>query len=74
MKGIVIKSTGNWYNILAEDGQKINCRIKGRLRIDKYKSTNPIAVGDNVVISLEPDGNGVISEVGKRKNDFLAKR
>ena len=73
MKGTVVKSTGNWYIVLAEDEQKINCRIKGRLRIDGYKSTNPIAVGDRVSISLETDGNGIISEVEKRKNCIIRK-
>ena len=72
MKGIVIKSTGNWYVVLAE-GKNIKCRIKGRLRIDDYKSTNPIAVGDRVVIELEGDGNGIISEVEKRKNCIIRK-
>ncbi|MBI4929427.1 MAG: ribosome small subunit-dependent GTPase A [Bacteroidetes bacterium] len=73
MKGTIIKSTGNWYLVLAEGGEKINCRIKGRLRIDGYKSTNPIAVGDSVSISLEGDGNGIISDVGKRKNCIIRK-
>lgn len=73
MKGIVIKSTGNWYSVLSNDKQKINCRIKGRLRIDGYKSTNPIAVGDKVIIALEGDGNGIISEVEKRKNCIIRK-
>ena len=73
MKGTVIKSTGNWYSVLSDDGEKIKCRIKGRLRIEGYKSTNPIAVGDQVVIALEGDGNGVISEVDKRKNCIIRK-
>ncbi len=73
MKGTVIKSTGNWYVILSEEGKNIKCRIKGRLRIEGYKSTNPIAVGDCVVISLEGDGNGIISEVEKRKNCIIRK-
>lgn len=53
MKGTVIKSTGNWYFVLAEDGRKTACRIKGRLRIDGFKSTNPIAVGDKVIFEWE---------------------
>jgi ribosome biogenesis GTPase len=85
MKGTVIKSTGNWYIVLAEDGEKINCRIKGRLKIDGYKSTNPIAVGDKIVFQLEEEKNisqeengtdlrqGVISEVEKRKNCIIRK-
>jgi len=73
VKGIVIKSTGNWYLVLSDEGKKIKCRIKGRLRIDGYKSTNPIAVGDKVIIALEGDGNGIISEVEKRKNCIIRK-
>lgn len=73
MKGTVIKSTGDWYSVLMDDGQKINCRIKGRLRMDGYKSTNPIAVGDRVSISLGTDGKGVISESDKRKNCIIRK-
>jgi ribosome biogenesis GTPase / thiamine phosphate phosphatase len=83
MRGTVIKSTGNWYIVLAEGGEKINCRIKGRLKIDGYKSTNPIAVGDRVEFELEQptshSGNqqglrsGVISEVEKRKNCIIRK-
>jgi ribosome biogenesis GTPase / thiamine phosphate phosphatase len=85
MKGTVIKSTGNWYIILAEGGEKVNCRIKGRLKIDGYKSTNPIAVGDRVEFELEAEQpsshsgdeqglrSGVISEVEKRKNCIIRK-
>ncbi len=73
MKGIVIKSTGNWYAVRTDEGKIINCRIKGRLRIDGYKSTNPIAVGDRVSIALEGDGNGVIGAAEKRKNCIIRK-
>jgi len=83
MKGTVIKSTGNWYIVLAEDGQRINCRIKGRLKIDGYKSTNPIAVGDRVEFELEAEQvsspaevgarAGVISDVETRKNCIIRK-
>jgi len=85
VKGTVIKSTGNWYIVLAEGGEKFNCRIKGRLKIDGYKSTNPIAVGDKVVFEMEEEKNvsqeedgkdlrqGVISEVDKRKNCIIRK-
>jgi ribosome biogenesis GTPase len=73
MRGTVIKSTGNWYSVLTENARKIHCRIKGRLRIDGYKSTNPIAVGDRVVFEMEADGNGSISEVEERKNCIIRK-
>ena len=52
MKGVVIKSTGSWYTVLSEN-TKIECRMKGVFRIKGIKSTNPIAVGDNVEFDIE---------------------
>ncbi|MFH1004226.1 MAG: ribosome small subunit-dependent GTPase A [Bacteroidota bacterium] len=72
MKGIIIKSTGNWYTVFSEDEQKFKCRIRGRLRIDDYKSTNPIAVGDKVTFELETDKiTGVINNIEERKNCII---
>ena len=48
MTGTVYKSTGSWYIVKYENGQFVNCRIKGKFRIKWIKSTNPIAVGDKV--------------------------
>lgn len=72
-KGIVIKTTGAWYTILSEGGVQINCRIKGKLRIEDYKSTNPLAVGDRVSFQEEADGTAVITEVENRKNCIIRK-
>ena len=66
-RGVVIKSTGSRYVVRDENGMMYNCRIKGRMRLDDIKSTNPVAVGDYVV--FEPDGDdSVISELLERKN------
>ncbi|AWX45263.1 Putative ribosome bioproteinis GTPase RsgA [Flagellimonas maritima] len=76
MKGIVYKSTGSWYTVKAEDENFYKCRIKGKFRIKGIKSTNPVAVGDNVVFKLENIGDetvGVISEIGDRKNYIIRK-
>ncbi|CAN5490057.1 ribosome small subunit-dependent GTPase A [soil metagenome] len=72
MKGIVIKSTGSWYTVLS-DSEIIECRIKGVFRIKGIKSTNPIAVGDNVEFEMEADGRGVIHAIGERKNYIIRK-
>jgi len=45
MKGLVMKSTGSWYLVKADAGQ-FQCRMKGKLRLKGFKTTNPIAVGD----------------------------
>lgn len=73
MKGVVIKSTGSWYNVLSEDGQMIDCRIKGVFRIKGIKTTNPIAVGDSVLFEMEEEGKGVIHTIHDRKNYIIRK-
>ena len=52
MKGLVIKNTGSWYTVLTDDGQLIDCKIKGTFRLKGIRSTNPVAVGDRVTISF----------------------
>ncbi len=67
--GIVIKSTGSWYQVLLEDGSEIQCRIIGKFRLNGLKLTNPVAVGDAVSIEKEADGlTGVIRKIGQRRN------
>ncbi len=73
-KGLVVKSTGSYYKVLRKDGQIINCSVKGKLRIKNIKTTNPVAVGDNVLFDVDPvTGSGVIAEVSARKNYILRK-
>ena len=48
MKGLVIKNTGSWYSVLTDDGQLVDCKIKGNFRLRGIRSTNPVAVGDRV--------------------------
>ena len=55
MQGTVIKSTGSWYIVKTEDGQLLNCRIRGKFRMQDIKSTNPIVVGDKVFLSQEEE-------------------
>ncbi len=76
MKGTVYKSTGSWYSVKAENGEFIECRIKGKFRIQGIKSTNPIAVGDVVKFEIEQLGDdevGTISAIEDRKNYIIRK-
>lgn len=74
MQGLVIKSTGSWYQVHAEDGLNYDCRIKGKFRIKGIQTTNPIAVGDQVNFELEPNsGNGVIDRLHERRNYIIRK-
>jgi len=74
MQGLVIKSTGSWYQVYAEDGQYYDCRIKGKFRIKGIQTTNPIAVGDMVDFELEAQGGtGIINRLQERKNYIIRK-
>ena len=73
-EGLVIKSTGSWYIVLAEDKTIYNCKIRGKFRIKGIKSTNPIAVGDYVYFTLEEtDNTGTINKIRPRKNYIVRK-
>ena len=55
MKGHIYKSTGSWYTVKIDAGKFIECRLSGRLRVDGIKSTNPVSVGDYVLIEKRVD-------------------
>jgi len=68
-KGVVIKSTGSWYLVKQEDGKEVSCKIRGKLRLDGIKSTNPVSVGD--IVRLDDDD--VIVDIEPRKNYIVRK-
>ena len=85
MQGLVIKNTGSWYTVLTDDGQLLDCKVKGNFRIKGIRSTNPVAVGDRVKISILPTPNtqpptpntqhptAWITEIADRKNYIIRK-
>ncbi|MBP7477801.1 MAG: ribosome small subunit-dependent GTPase A [Chitinophagales bacterium] len=71
MRGVVYKSTGSWYLVKTSDGEYIQARIKGIFRLDKLKTTNPIAVGDIVNINHDENNDWVIDEIAERRNYII---
>ena len=69
--GLVIKSTGNSISVLSAEGETLDCRIKGNLRIAGIRSTNPVAVGDKVSVEKQADGTCWITEILPRKNYII---
>ena len=53
--GRVIKSTGSWYDVRDDAGQVASCRLRGKIRLDGLRTTNPVAVGDLVNFEKERD-------------------
>jgi ribosome biogenesis GTPase len=76
MTGLVYKSTGSWYTVKSEQGDFMECRMKGKFRMKGIKSTNPIAVGDIVDYELEESSDtttGTIYNIHERKNYIVRK-
>lgn len=75
MKGLVYKSTGNWYDVHTDSKVVYKCNIKGKFRSLGIKSTNPVAVGDRVVFEVtdELDLKGLIVKIENRVNYIIRK-
>ena len=72
MKCRVIKSTGSWYDVLTPDNTILQCRLKGKLRLENRRTTNPVVIGDWVLIETEKENSSaVITEVLKRNNYII---
>ena len=71
MHGLVIKNTGSWYVVKTDNGEEINCKIKGNFRLKGIRTTNPIAVGDLVTILPNADGTAFITSIDTRKNYII---
>ena len=68
MKGLVVKNTGSWYTVRTDDGQLIDCKIKGNFRLKGIRSTNPVAVGDRVTVA-----DAFITDIEDRRNYIIRK-
>ncbi len=70
MDGLVIKNTGSSYLVRTDSGEDHSCKIKGHFRLKGIRTTNPVAVGDRVGITVNPDGSAY-TEIMPRKNYII---
>ncbi len=74
MRGLVIRNTGSWYTVQTDDGQLLDCKVKGTFRLKGIRSTNPVAVGDVVTLTPSPDGlTALIDGIEDRRNYIIRK-
>ncbi|MBR3101471.1 MAG: ribosome small subunit-dependent GTPase A [Muribaculaceae bacterium] len=71
MRGLVVKNTGSWYVVRADDGAMVNCKIKGNFRLKGLRCTNPVAVGDVVEAEVKADGTAMIRAIEPRRNYII---
>ncbi|KAA5537336.1 ribosome small subunit-dependent GTPase A [Taibaiella lutea] len=75
MIATIYKSTGSFYLAYDASGRKWNCRVRGKLKIDTdISSTNPIAVGDIVALTVENEGedSAIIMDI-KQRNNYMVR-
>ena len=70
IEGLVIRATGSWYEVLNGE-ERINCRIRGKLRLKGVRSTNPVVVGDIVRCESDQNGEWVIYDIVPRRNYII---
>jgi len=73
LRGLVVRNTGSWYGVLTEEGNTVDCKVKGNFRIRGIRSTNPVAVGDHVEISPNAEGTAFITSICDRRN-YIVRR
>ena len=73
MRGLVIKNTGSWYLVKTDEGQCIECKVKGNFRLKGIRSTNPVAVGDYVQIIQNKEGTALSQSLKDELTEELHK-
>jgi ribosome biogenesis GTPase len=78
--GIVIRNTGNSYIVRTDDGQEVECKVKGTFRLRGIRSTSPVAVGDGVTVKAPTDTGDdpihevlYITDIDERRNYIIRK-
>lgn len=67
MQGLVVRNTGSWYTVLADDGRRYEAKARGKLRLRGLRTTNPVAIGDRVEFTPAEDA-AFITAIQDRKN------
>ncbi len=63
--GLVIKSQSGFFTVQTDEGPVVS-RVRGSL-LQERLDTDPVAVGDNVTVTVLADGSGVIEETAERE-------
>lgn len=67
IEGTVTRATGSWYDVRTRS-RKVRATIRGKFRLIAADVTNPVVIGDRVILQMNADGTGVITDIQDRKN------
>ena len=70
--GLVVRSTGSWYDVRTDDGESVRARILGKFRLEAIEidETSPLAIGDRVSLRIDEDGIGMVTAITPRENQL----
>ena len=68
--GIVVATRGRRFEVCAQDGARIQCELRKKVKFRTERQT-PVTVGDDVIISRVNTQSGVIEEVLPRRTAFF---
>ncbi|NNF01657.1 MAG: ribosome small subunit-dependent GTPase A [Bacteroidia bacterium] len=73
-KATVIKTTGSRCVVII-DNEQYQCSVAGKIRLKELEFTNPLAVGDKVMVEIidEADNTGRVEEILARENYIIRK-
>ena len=67
----MIKNTGSWVTVRLDDGNTVNCKMRGVLRLKGLRCTNPVAVGDRVQVEDKGGDAPVVGDIEPRRNYII---
>ncbi|TAF79678.1 MAG: ribosome small subunit-dependent GTPase A [Runella slithyformis] len=75
LRGLVVRSTGSWYDVRDQEGEPWRCQLRGKFKFKDLKVTNPVAVGDGVFWEIEDETarTGIINDIVPRRN-YIARK
>ena len=57
-----------------EAGRQWESRLRGKIRLDGLRSTNPVAVGDNVIFEQEPGKDTAVIKSIETRNNLIVRK
>lgn len=70
LTGTVTRLQSGFYQVRLEDNSNVVCRLRGRLKKGRVTG-DLVAVGDEVILEMQPDGTGAIAEVLPRRSALV---